>query len=164
LTVETAEPVDQARFSDAGRSDQCDSAPTPKMFFKPIEAPAVPDADRVDGNGWSDGFRFNLKARHIIAEISLIQNDHRLRSALPHHRQITLQTSWTEIPVQRADDKHRVDICSDDLLDRPSARCLPRELALPGKHVQNQTAAAFHPISNCRPFLWFQDPMPEASG
>ena len=78
-----------------------------------LHAPRV-HRDHRRGAGDRRGLRESRG--HIVAEVALIQHDHRRRAAFGGQRQVAFQAAQIEIAVQSADQKDQVDIGRDGLL------------------------------------------------
>jgi Ankyrin repeats (3 copies) len=65
----------------------------------------------------------------IIGDVRLVEHDHRACTALPCDEEITLDAPRIEIPVETANQKHRVDVRGNDLLFGWIACGTPREAA-----------------------------------
>ena len=74
----------------------------------------------------ADGHSLRLgdEARGVVDEIDLGEQDDRLRTALPHHREIALEPACVEVERERLHDERDVDVGREHLLARDAERLL----------------------------------------
>ena len=86
----------------------------------------------------------------ILAEIRLVDEDHRRRAAVPDHREIPLEPPGIQVVRQRRDEKDRLDVRGNDLLfDRPPRR-RARHDGTAFQHMVNDSVANTDPIADGR--------------
>src|SRR5262249_26027783 len=89
---------------------------------------------------------------NISADIRLVQDNDRVRAALPSQQQVTLDPPKVEVAVQPVDDEQRVDIGGDHLLARRSTGLFARERCLARENASDAAAVLErHPITHSRP-------------
>src|SRR5215213_2370675 len=64
----------------------------------------------------------------VITQIRFAQDDDRTRATLPGDDQVSFDTSWVEVFIQRGDKKNSIHVGRDDLLFDARACHLPSEL------------------------------------
>jgi hypothetical protein len=64
---------------------------------------------------------------HVVAEVSLGQDDDWLRAGAPHCRQIALEAPGIEIAVETGDQEDDVDVRAEHLFLGSQPRGLPRD-------------------------------------
>ena len=90
------------------------------------------DGMHVDGG--SQRADFVHEDLRIGDQVRLVQHDHRRGAALPGDDEIALEAPRIEVVIETADEKHGVDVGSDDLFFGGIAGRAPREPAGPGQH------------------------------
>ncbi len=60
-------------------------------------------------------FEFRQGCGLVAGDVRLVDDDHRLRTAVADQRQIANRSIQVEIAVERGDDQHRIDIGRDQL-------------------------------------------------
>ena len=75
-----------------------------------------PDRHGQDRNALRRRRHLLDEAARILDEIRLVEDDHRIRAALPRGHQISLDATRVEVAVEPGDKKDDVDVGGDDLL------------------------------------------------
>jgi hypothetical protein len=100
------------------------------------------------------GFYFPSSLFNLVTQIRLAQDDDWTSTTLPGDDQVTFDTSWVEVLIERCDEKNSIDVRSDDLFFSAKACHLARELALPRQDSMDRYFVAFRrppnydPVSN----------------
>ena len=129
----TGERVDQSGFPHAGGADERGSAAAAKIFADHVEAYLFGGADEVDVDAEGDLLDFVEAGCGVVAEVGFIQQDDRLRAALPDDGEVAFDAARIQFEIERGDHEDGVDIGRDDLLLQGAACDFAGELGFPGK-------------------------------
>ncbi len=139
LQVGAGERVHQRRLADAGGAEQHGGPVPPEPGAHVVEPCRGKRRHREDG-ARTEGHRLGLgqERRDVVDEVDLRQEHDGLRTALPRHRQITLEAACVEVERQRLDQEGDVDVRREHLLARGVQRLLARQHRATWQHLLDE--------------------------
>src|SRR5262249_22452823 len=144
--------IDERRFPDARRSEKRGCAAGSHELAQLSNSFAAHNASDDDANAHCNVFGVMANLRNFFTEVGLVENNDGASSAFPCERQVSFDTACVEFAIQGTDEKHGVDVRSNDLLFGFLAGDFARELAAPSKYkfdLGPTTALSYeHPIAD----------------
>src|SRR5215207_314927 len=114
-----------------------------------LDAVAGLGADWMDGDAERDRLGFRELSLEIRREIGLVEDDDRIRAALPGRREVALEPAHVEVPlVESHHEEGDFDVRDKHLFRDRGPRCLPRELAASRQNEVDQAVAKPDPIAD----------------
>ena len=137
---------------------------------KGVEALSRLRRDHADGDARGDGLDGGATARDVVADVGLVQQDDRLRPALPGEDERALDAAEAEVSVEARHEEDRVHVRRQDLGHGPLPRRPADEGGSPGQDGLDDRAVAAlaraqgHPVADRRPVLRPAGLVPQGAG
>src|SRR5262245_46557225 len=101
------------------------------------------------GDTHGDSLYFLYFSLGVVANIRLVQNNHRFRTGLPTLRQVALDAAWTKIAIESGNKKRRVHIGRNHLLGDLGSRRFTDKPAVARKNFVNLRGASLVTKFHC---------------
>ncbi len=128
------QPVDQRRLAHAGRPHRGRGAAAPNQLAQLIDALTGDRRDHLDRHPGCHRVHAAHSRRHVVADVGLGQDDHRVGTALPGHGQVPLDPARVEILVQRRHQQRQIHVGRHHLLGGDLAGRVSHKRRPPGQH------------------------------
>ena len=116
LSVAPEQTVEERGLAHARRTDDAHRDALAQVLAHGVQAVGVQRADRVNRDAHSSALQVVEALVERLADVGLVQQQHRRRAAVPNGGKVSLHATDVEVVIQTQHDEHDVDVGGDHLI------------------------------------------------